>query len=205
MDFLEATEACLVGVTVTAGVEFLVVAAHGPQITFTQLWGLPMYAVSHILSAMIFVLLLISFLRAFGVRIEYFRAASMALYTLSGLIPVVMILSSEVLNHAIDRLSLLRDPSNPYFSASIVDLVSSEEASSWLIFRVSIEMLSAILFVIFFLLRLRKLLISCTDYPAPKLKITLALLGTLIIQALAFRYLIFGRIYWNLLEKVIGA
>jgi hypothetical protein len=201
--FRKAAEACFIGVTVAAVVEFLVATAHGPQKTSSQLWGLPVYAASQILAAIIFVLLLIGLLRAFGVPIQYSRAASMILYTLSGLIPVVMILSSEVLNHAIDRLSLLRDPSNPYFSASLLDLVMSEEASSGLRLRVGIEMLCAILFIVFYLVHLRKLLISCADYPAPKYRITLALLGTLIIQALAFRYL-FGRIYWILLEKAIG-
>jgi len=203
VDFRQATEACLVGVALAAVVEYLVIFTHGPNNTFSQLLGLPVYAVSQILVAMTFVLLLISFLRAVGARIKAVRAASAALYTLSGLIPVIMILSIEVLNHAIDRLRVLHDPSNPYISASILDLVSSEGISPSLMWRVSIEMLFAALFILFLLARLRRLLISCSDHPSPKIRITLALLGAVIVQTAAFRYL-FDRIYWTLVGKVIG-
>jgi hypothetical protein len=199
----KAAGAFVVGMVVVASIEFLVVLRFVPKASFAQLFGVPLYAVGHVLGAGIFILLLIFFLRVLRVAIPPFRTAALTLYALSGLLPLAMFSTVEIWNEAISLFVRLKDPSSQYMLAAILSLLGSEHATLPFTARVWIEALAFIgLYFYYIFWHLRRLLIQNSAQVISTYRITLALLLTVASQYLLI-YTLVGRIYWVVLGEVI--
>lgn len=204
-DLRKAFEALAASLLVVGIIEFFVITLYRPRDSFGQILGVPAYAIVQAVSIGVFVLLLLFFLFILNVKVAAFRTAAMTLYALSGALPFLMLLSVEILNEAISLMIQYRDPSNLYMTAAMQSLLAPEHTASYLTARVLVEIAGIIAcFFYYIFVQLRRLLILSVKGPAPRYRITLALLLTVVCQTFIVNYLL-GRIYWIIIAKVIGS
>jgi hypothetical protein len=203
-DVRKAAEALVVGLAVTGVAEFFVVSEYSPKDSFGQLLGLPAYAIVHGVAAITFVGFLLCFLRILRVKIPAFRATALTLYALSGLLPLLMLFTLEILNEAISLMMKYRDPANRYLAAALQLMLNPQYASLSSIIRTWIEILGIVGFFVYYIfVELRRLLIKSSVRGEPRHRIMVALLLTTISQSLV-AYNLLGRVYWLALGRLIG-
>ncbi len=199
----QASESLGVGFVIAAAVEFLVVFIQ-KDLKAENLLGFPLFAVPLALSFLSFLLLLLAWLWVLRVRLRAGVTFSLTCYVLSGAIPLLMFFSYDQLGEAIRLFVASRDPSLPYLASATVKLLFSEQASMFSIIRAWILfVLEASTFVWYIFWNFRRVLVESSNGPGRKLRVTLALIFAIALNAFFFRFYA-GRLYWSILGRLIS-
>lgn len=200
----KALESLGVGFAVAAAIEFLVVFMFQKDLKAENLFGIPLFAVPLAFSFLSFLLFLLVCLRAAGVRLRAGVTFSLTCYVFSGAIPLLMLFSYDQLSEALRLFITRRDPSLPYLSSATVILLFSEQASRFSIIRAWILfVLEVATFGWYFLWNFSRVLFESAYSPQRKLRVPLALILAITLNAFFFR-IFAARLYWSILGRLIS-
>lgn len=200
----KAAGAMFVGLMGTVIIEYLVLLRSYPKTPFDNLLGIPASFFIHAFGALVFTLLLLLLLYVARARCDFSAAAALTCYTLSGLMPILMLANVETLAEALKLFALYRDPSLPYLSAATLNLLFPEQAGALTIFGAWGCFIGEMLvFIYFMILRLRRLLIGSCRATGAMPRATICLLGAVLVHALFVRTY-YERWFWGIIAATVG-
>ena len=201
----KAINALVIGLLVGVAIELSVLVTLFPKLLSAPLVAFWLFLLIHVVNVLCFVILLHLSLLAFRANPKLFAVPSLTFYAFSGAIPLLMLLTVEQLGEAIQLFVLYHDPGRPYMSAATFRLLFPEQATAFAIARAWVLfLLEVVVFILYFPIHLRRVLIESSSARHASLKVTAALLLAVIVDALFVRYY-FGRAYWLLIRSVIRA
>ncbi len=193
-----------VGIIAAALVETAVVQVFVQNLTTGQYIGYPLFAALLVLNASLFGLVLFFALWIFRTEPNSRAVSFLTCCVFSGLIPLVMLLSTEQMAEAIRLFAHYRDPGKPYLKEAYINLLLPEQpAGTFATVRIWC-FLALQLFIIWWYLfkHLRRTLIeSLVPAKGLSLKVTAALALALIADAV-FVHFYFGRAYWIIMATL---
>lgn len=202
--FEHALKVTLVGLVLVAGNEFTITSLFVKGAKFEELLGFPLLIVPLVLSWASFIGILLACLRASGVKVKACVASSLTLYVVSGMTPILAVLSHEQLSEGIQLFISRRDPSLNYLGAATVILLRPGEASAFAVARAWLFFLLELGAIVWYVpVNLRRVLIDSSAVPSRGVRITVALLAALVLNAVVSRYYT-ERLFWLLLGRLLS-
>jgi hypothetical protein len=199
-----AFKSLVVGFVVALVIESVVIFLFEKDLKFDALFGFPWFAVPLVLGFGSFLVFLLAWLWVIRVKLRVGTTFSLTCYVFSGAIPILLFLFHEQLSEAIRLFLARRDPSLPYLASATLKLLLSEDAGIFALGRAWTFFVLEIATVAWYIVwNLRRVLIESSDGAGRKLKVTLALILTFIVDFLFFRFYA-TRLYWSILGRLLS-
>lgn len=198
-----ALQSLSVGFTIAALIEFLVLLMFQKDLKFETYSKLPIFAIPPLVGLLCFLASLLVWLRVMRVKLSAGVTFSLTCYVFSGALPLLMFWSFEPLSDAIRLFRTRGDPSLPYVASATLNLLFSQEASTFAVIRAwAFFVLELATFAWYIIWHLRRVLVEASSGTRRNFRVTIALIFAIALNALIFRFYV-GRLYWGIIGRLL--
>jgi hypothetical protein len=187
----------MVGMGLTAIIEFLAAKLVVTKLQFTQFYG----SAAMLLEFLVFALLLIACLRAIKVRSDLIAILALCTFVFAALLPLTSLLTAEQRYYAFQMFKEVGDPGHSYFQGAVKSMLLGYEVSASVMARAWILSLGGVAALVYYLnFVLRRGLVKLLGING--VKATSALITAFLLHV-AVGQLLLGRVYWLIVKAAL--